>query len=193
MRGTRYDSNIEFVYLTTSIFFNILLALWLICLRIAIFGDVHPNPGPLSVSSDSSFTSSATVLSSVNLSRHLSFVHYNVQSILPKLDILFTELFEFDILAFSETWLNPSVSSNDLLQSFHGPERKDRTGDSHCGVMIYVKDAIRYKRRHDLEIIVIECLWIELTLKNKHILFGVFYRPPNSDSAYCLRIQFIWQ
>ena len=41
-------------------------------------------------------------------------MHYNVQSIAPKLDLLSTELFDFDILSCSETWLNPSVSLNDL-------------------------------------------------------------------------------
>ena len=56
--------------------------------------------------------------------------------------------------------------------------------DSHGGVMIYVKESIYYKRRNDLELRGIECIWIELTLKRKRILFGLFYRPPNSDSEY---------
>ena len=105
-----------------------------------------------------------------NLSNHLSFIHYNVQSLAPKLDILGPELFEFDILAFSETWLKPSISSDDLhLHSFRKPERKDRTGDSHGGVIIYVKEDIYYKRRLDLEPRGIECIWIELILKNKYL------------------------
>ena len=89
---------------------------------------------------------SSSLLSSLNLSSHLSFVHYNVQSIVPKLDLLSTELFDFDILSFSETWLNPSVSLNVLhIQSFNKPERKDRVGDSHGGVLVYVKDNIHYR------------------------------------------------
>ncbi|MES9993746.1 MAG: endonuclease/exonuclease/phosphatase family protein [Candidatus Thiodiazotropha sp.] len=79
-------------------------------------------------------------------------MHYNVQSILSKLDILQTELLEFDILAFTETWLGPSVDTNDLLlHSYNTPERKDRAGDNHGGVMIYIKDFLHYKRRADLE------------------------------------------
>ena len=35
-----------------------------------------------------------------------------------------------------------------------------------------------------MEPIGFECLWIELILNQKHILFGLFYRPPNSDSLY---------
>ena len=43
-----------------------------------------------------------------------------------------------DILAFSETWLNPSISTTDLYsQSYTEPERKDRIGDSH-GELFYM-------------------------------------------------------
>ena len=105
----------------------------------------------------------------------MSFVQYNVQSIINRLDVLQTELFEFDILAFSETWLNQSVSTDDLLfQSFNRPERKDRVEDSHGGVMIYVKEGLHYKRRDDLEIRGIECIWIEVANHNKQILFALF-------------------
>ena len=50
--------------------------------------------------------------------------------------------------------------------------------------MIYVRDSIFYERRKDLEPQGIECIWIECTLKHKRILFGLFYRPPNSHAAY---------
>ena len=71
--------------------------MWLIVLLLLRSGNVHPNPGPSSTSSVTSSGSSASILSSISLSRHLSFVHYNVQSIVPKLDVLLTELYDFDI------------------------------------------------------------------------------------------------
>ncbi len=105
----------------------------------------------------------------------ISFVHYNVQSVAQKLDVLYAELRDFDLLAFSETWLNPSISQADLiLTSFQPPERKDRTADSHGGVMVYVKESLHYKRRTDLEIIGIECIWLELVLSTKHVLLWRF-------------------
>ena len=108
-----------------------------------------------------------------------------MQNLVAKVDILGTELFEFDILAFGETWLNPSVLSQDFhIQTFREPERKDRVGDSHGGVVIYVKENVHYRRRLDLEPRGVECIWIELLLKQKHILFGLFYRPLNSDMTY---------
>ena len=128
---------------------------------------------------------SNTLFSSLDLTHNLSFVHYNVQSIFSKLEILQAELFEFDILAFTETWLNPSVDTDELLMhSYSTPERKDRAGDTHGGVMIYVKERLHYKRREDLEPRNIENIWLELTNNHKHVLFGLFYRPPNSNSNY---------
>ena len=56
--------------------------------------------------------------------------------------------------------------------------------DHHGGVLIYIKDSIHYKRRMDLEPAGIECIWSEIILRNKHILFGVFYRPPTLSIMY---------
>ena len=81
-----------------------------------------------------------------------------------------------------------SISSSRSI-SYHPPERKDRVGDSHGGVILYVKDTLHFTRRHDLEPVGVECLWIELNLKHKKLLFGLFYRPPSSDSAYFLSIE----
>ena len=177
--GKHYNTNVKFTLQIIEILALSIIISWLYVLLV-VSGDVHPNPGPLSASSSNSSLNttymSSSLLSSLNLSSHLSFVHYNVQSIVPKLDLLSTELFDFDILSFSETWLNPSVSLNDLhIQSFNKPERKDRVGDSHGGVLVYVKDNIHYRRRHDLEILGLENIWIELSFKHKRVLFGLFY------------------
>ena len=133
---------------------------------------------------------STDIFSSLNFEHNLSLVHYNVQSFFPKLDILHTELFHFDILAFTETWLTPSIDLDEfLLPSFNAPERKDRVEDNHGGVMLYVKEGIHYKRRGDLEIRTIESSWIEIANNHKRILFGLFYRPPNSNANYYSNIE----
>ena len=49
--------------------------------------------------------------------------------------------------------------------------------------MLYVKEVLHYCRRQDLEPRGIECLWIEIINKHKHVLF-VFLRPLNSDADY---------
>ena len=45
------------------------------------------------------------------------------------------------------------------------------------------------KRRHDLELPNIECLWVEISIKNKIQLIGTFYRPHNSTNAILTSIE----
>ena len=194
LQGKSGKANIFFTFWMILSLLYIVSATWLAFLLL-LAGDVHPNPGPSrssSVSSDSSTPTSMSnsLFNSLNLSHSLSFVHYNVQSILTKLDTLYAELYEFDILAFTETWLSPAVDPTDLLlESYCEPERKDRPGDSHGGIMIYIKEGIFYKRRKDLEPRNIECIWLEIANCNRRLLFGLFYRPPSSDAEYLTYIE----
>jgi hypothetical protein len=153
--------------------------------RMILSGDIHPNPGPASNSDTLSNNSSPISISNTSqINSNLSFIHYNVQSLLPKIDVLGIELRDFDLLAFSETWLSDEVSSDDLIiTSFKKPERKDRN-DGYGGVTVYVKNTIQYKRRLDLELNDIECIWLELSVVKKKILFSIMYRPPNSSANY---------
>ena len=95
--GKEYRSNCEFTSFVLGNIFHIAYSLLLIHLLLLQSGNVHPNPGPSSVSSDrsniSSLSSTLNSLQSLGLSRHLSFVHYNVQSIVPKLDIIMSLIF----------------------------------------------------------------------------------------------------
>ena len=80
----------------------------------------------------------------MNLSRkhqYFSIIQYNVQSLLPKLDIIESELSKFDIVAITETWLDETISDNDIsLTCFKNPYRCDRPGDAHAGVAVYIRD-----------------------------------------------------
>ena len=76
-----------------------------------------------------------------------------------------------------------------MLESYNQPERKDRVGDCHGGVILYVKETLFYKRRGDFQIRGVENIWIELANNHKRVLFGVFYRPPNSDATYFSNIE----
>ena len=102
----RSQANTSFTINCIHILLICVLVSWLYVLLLHS-GDVHPNPGPSSVSSDTSLTSSSV---SFRSNTHLSFVHYNVQSIFNKIDVLSAELIEYDILAFTETWLNESIN-----------------------------------------------------------------------------------
>lgn len=148
----RYYSNVIFVRKTLFVFLTVLIVTWLITIML-LSGDIELNPGPVSISSQaSSVTEINTLTDLLTMPNNFSFIQYNVQSILNKLDILTAELSNFDVLSFTETWLNNSIETDDLLiPSYHRPERKDRTHDSHGGVILYVKDFIYYERRSDFE------------------------------------------
>lgn len=57
-----------------------------------------------------------------------------------RIDILATELFDFDTIASSETWLHQSVVTTELLiPGLKSPESKEIAGDRHSAGMIYVR------------------------------------------------------
>ena len=56
-------------------------------------------------------------------------------------------------------------------------------------VSYYVKATLFYKRRGDLEIRRVENIWIESANNHKRVLFGAFYRSPNSDATYFSNIE----
>ena len=166
------------------------ITMWLCVLLLNTSGDIHPNPGP-SISSVSTYDSSIDMSSIISSPNSLSLIHYNVQSLLPKLDLLVAELSSFDILTFSETWLSATITNDQLsIPGYCQPIRRDRQHNSYGGVIVYVKEGICCVRRPDLEIHTVESIWLEIKFRcNKRMLVGVFYRPPNSDINYFNKIE----
>ena len=130
--GNSWYSNYKLTLQASLLLFSSSL-ITLLCVLLLQAGDIQPNQGPSTNHSslhDHSTSSSFLNLDFSNLAKHLSFMHYNVQSLAPKLDNLAAELIDFDILAFSETWLSENPLTDDLLiESFSRPEWKDRIGD----------------------------------------------------------------
>ncbi|MEW8542639.1 MAG: reverse transcriptase family protein, partial [Candidatus Thiodiazotropha sp.] len=162
-------------------------ALWIFCL-ILLCGDVHTNPGPDSVRSFS-LSSSSSSLSLENNHNFFSILHLNVQSLAPKIDLVRCESAAYDVMIFTESWLNQSVSNDSIsIEHFHEPLRYDRNDRIGGGVTVYIRNTISFKRRYDLEIPNLEAVWVEISLRCKTILIGGFYRPPNSPIEYFNRI-----
>lgn len=83
----------------------------------------------------------------------------------------------------NETWLDHNTDSEDLInQGFQEPMRRDRGDNRYGGVMIYVNSNIVCKRRTDLEVTQVECIWVECIIYKKKFLIGTFYRRPNSET-----------
>lgn len=77
----------------------------------------------------------------------LDIIHLNIRSIRHKLDSLNTFLHDFDIACFTETHQNDSILDEELeLDSFNSIYRKDRNSFG-GGVMIYLLNAVRARRR----------------------------------------------
>ena len=99
-------------------------------------GSVYPNPGPNSI--------------------NFSIAHLNVGSLndndkLSEIYVLAC-LYEFDVSAFSQTWLNSSVSNDSILiPGYSLPLRKERVRKLGGGEAIYAKDNIAVKRRVEFE------------------------------------------
>ena len=112
-------------------------------------------------------------------------------SVLTKIDLIQAELSTFDIVTLSETWPKPTTNTNDIrLEGYHVTERTDLITDGYGDVIVYVTNSIYYKRRKDLEGFGTENIWIELIMShNKHLLIGLFYRPPNSSQDTDTRIE----
>ena len=180
VKGKHSIDNTMFTRRLLMIFF--LSTAWTLFLYIILSGDVHANPGPESLSS---ISSSNTSQSSFCLSNNLSIFHLNIQSLLPKIDILDAEMQQYDVLVFTETWLSPQLANDEILiNNFEPPYRKDRDNRLGGGVAIYVRSGMQSKQRTDLIHGDIEALCIEVTIKHKKLLICGIYRPPNSNNNY---------
>ena len=142
------------------------IVIFIFILLILLAGDVHPNPGPV-------------------VEKYLTAVHNNVCSLRNKIQFLEPELRQYDIITLSETWLSPEIDNCSILfKDFHPPIRKDRLNDAHGGVAIYLKKDLICKPRHDLDIPLLEAVWVETKIAQETLLIGSFYRPPNADASY---------
>ena len=75
------------------------------------------------------------------------------------------------------------------LNGFRVPYRRDRPGDNHQGICMYVKESIYSQHRPNMEVNDVECLWIKICTKHRKFLLGTFYRPPNSPPGSMLSIE----
>ena len=127
---------------------------------LSISGDIHPNPGP---------------------EQNVKVCHINARSILTvnRLDLIKHFLSiqgNADILCVSETHLDANISDRTIEISGYTLYRNDRSRKG-GGVAIYVTDMLPSIRKINLETD-IEMLLVEVEFRHRHILIGVYYRPP---------------
>ena len=111
--------------------------------------------------------------------------HLNVQGIQNKIEqidlLLNSSGNDIHLFGLSESKLNDSHTSNFFNIKNFQLFRKDRVisavrPEQGGGIIVYVKDGIKYERRLDLECENIECIWLEIFPKNsKSFLIGSMY------------------
>ena len=117
-----------------------------------------------------------------------SLIHFNIRSLLPKMDELVVELCElrcnFEVLCFTECWLS---DKNVDLVYFENYEhfstlRRDRRGG---GISVFVSQRNSTKILTNISFCCefMESLVLEIGYGEFTILLGVFYRPPSTDPA----------
>ncbi|CAC5415948.1 unnamed protein product [Mytilus coruscus] len=150
---------------------------------IILAGDVELNPRPNSESEVSSVSSvSDGTLDGFNacLSAYTSFVHLNVQSLVPKLDIINAELKSIDVLSFSETWLNSNVNDQDiLLGSYHPPLRNDRVGRN---------DLVIANKRNVIDLVHVGHPFLNANIRYHCPTFGIIKIEKPSQTCFKRRI-----
>ena len=77
-------------------------------------GDVEVNPRPNSGEGDADSSINSSFSSYQMLSNYLSIFHHNIQSLLPKLDLIKAEADAYDVLVFSESWLKPDIQDGTI-------------------------------------------------------------------------------
>ena len=92
-----------------------------------------------------------------------------------------------DVLAINETWLNSTISDNDVYIPGYEIIRRDRAfrsadGKTYRGVCFYVRSSVNFIQRKDMSIDDLENLCIQIQKPNsKPFLVATWYRPPNSN------------
>lgn len=114
----------------------------------------------------------------------MSIFYSNIRSLLPKLDEVHTVAGSVspDIIAITESWLDPCITLNEVAISNYKLFRRDRNRHG-GGVCLYIHESLRVTKHacHNSQ----EFVYTVINHLNLLILIGVYYRPPGKDSDLC--------
>ena len=114
-----------------------------VILTTLLIGGIERNPGPLlNDSRDSSSVGSTS--EDMNIRKKFSIVHYNIQSLSNKVDLIESELRNFDVICLTETWLDRRIPDDSIKLNGFNLYRRDRADDNHGGICVYVNQSLFY-------------------------------------------------
>ena len=129
--------------------------------------------------------------------RGLSFSTYNVRSLIRKFDDIKLLLLrsELNVLSLCETWLNSSISDEEIAIPGYSTHRLDRgLGNSKLGgggLIVYTKHGHHYQHMTEWNVgnDDIEITWVKLSLKlTRPTYIANVYRPPNGNVENFLQV-----
>ena len=111
---------------------------------------------------------SDTNQSAIPILRGLKLAALNVRSLVNHIDELLFKLLStnpIDVLAINETWLNATISNNELYIPGYDITRRDSVfssadGKTYGGVSFYVRSSVNFIQRNDMSIADLENLCI---------------------------------
>ena len=113
---------------------------------ILLSGDVEVNPGSDTAEDTSLSSDDLSLTPFETLSYHPSVFHLNIQSLVPKIDIVRSEADAYDILVFSESWLNPNIANDTIyIENLMPPFRTDRVNRI-GGVSSYMSETVSHAK-----------------------------------------------
>ena len=124
-----------------------------------------------------------------NWDNAVSVIHWNIRSLLPKLDEISSELDSlsgnFDLICFCETWLTINTIEQASLNNyatFHSYRDSRFPGG---GVSIFAKTHLKPKvlSKFQISLPYFESVGIEFTKNQKKYLVCEIYRPPRSSPS----------
>ena len=130
-------------------------------------GDIEMNPGADTINS------------------FLSILHSNIRSIRNKFDYVTENFLDFDILCFTESYLDANITTESLIMSskYDIPYRKDRTNHG-GGLLMYLSCGLAHTRMIDSETFWNESIWVEIKLNWESYLIGLFHSPRTADAVF---------
>ena len=119
-----------------------------------------------------------------NKTNNIKAVVINTQCVKNKVSEFHCMLDEHnpDIVMVTETWLDPSIPSSDIIPTNYSVYRKDRqAGQTGGGVMIAVRNNLLSSACPDLDTDC-ELVWAKIELLGARNLYvGAYYRPPSAE------------
>ena len=157
--------------------------------HLLMFGDINPNPGPLSASTAGKINCLVTNTRSLNSYHKASITNWQSMCNLHRSqDLVYVE--NSDVICVNETWLNQNISNSEILHSGFTIFMRDGSDRRGGGVIIAIETAsfkaVKYfKLESEAELQQLEIIFAEITtLTGQRILFCFCYGPPNEDPSW---------